>query len=89
MATTWTKTADSSTAWTEIGDITTSYTEVDNEETQWGMFGGLIRLCTEGAREDLMTEGDTNYIVVSHGSDVEIWTDTADKTTTWTKISNI
>lgn len=87
--TTWTDVADSTTSWTEVGDSTTSWANTSDVSTQWGMFGGLIRLCTEGTRDDLMTEGEIDYIVVSHGEDVEIWTDTSDTSTTWTKISDI
>lgn len=87
--TTWTETSDVSTSWDETSDVATTYTETADKDTQWGSFGGLIRLCTEGLREDIMTEGDTDYIVVSHGEDVEIWTDTANVSSTWTKISDI
>lgn len=87
--TTWTKTTDTSTSWVEEADVTTSYTEIEGSQTPWGLFGGLIRLCTEGLRDDLMTEDREDYIVVSHGEDVEIWTDTADNATTWTKITDI
>jgi hypothetical protein len=54
-----------------------------------GFFGGLIRLVTEGYREELMTEGNIDYLVYSHGEDKEIWTDTADISTTYTKLSDI
>jgi len=89
MSTAWTEVADVSTSWTETADNSTTYTEVADVDTQWGLFGGLIRLCTEGDRNDLMTEGRTDYIVISHGEDVEIWTDTADVSSIWTKISDI
>lgn len=87
--TTWTETSDVSTSWTETSDATTTYTEEADKDTNWGFFGGLIRICTEGDREDLMTEARTDYIVYSHGEDVEIWTDVANIATTYTKISDI
>ena len=60
-----------------------------DSDTNWGFFGGLIRLVTEGYREELMTEGNIDYLVYSHGEDKEIWTDVADKTGIWTKLSDI
>ena len=89
MATPWTEVADTSTSWTDTADNTTTYTEVADEDTQWGLFGGLIRICTEGDRDDLMTEARIDYIVYSHGEDVEIWTDTANVSSAWTKINDI
>ena len=87
--TNWTETDDVTTSWTETPDATTGYTEVADKDTLWGMFGGLIRLVTEGDRDELMSEGNLDYLVYSHGEDVEIWTDTADIATTYTKISDI
>jgi hypothetical protein len=87
--TAWTEINNIATNWTDIGDKTTTYAEVDDVDTQWGLSGGLIRLCTEGFREDMMTEARGDYIVVSHGEDVEIWTDTADISSAWTKINDI
>lgn len=69
--------------------MSTVYTKIADKSTRWGMWGGLIRLCTEGNREDVMGEGRVDYIVVSHGEDVEIWTDTSNVSSTWTKISDI
>lgn len=89
MATPWTEVANVTTSWTDTSDISTSYAEVADVDTQWGLYGGLIRLCTEGDRDDLMTEARTDYIVYSHGEDVEIWTDVANIATTYTKISDI
>lgn len=63
--------------------------ELSDKNTGWGFFGGLIRLVTEGARDELMSEGRLDYLVYSHGEDVEIWTDTADIVTTYTKIDNV
>ena len=60
-----------------------------DSDTNWGFFGGLIRLVTEGYREELMTEGNTDYLVYSHGEDKEIWTDIADTSSIWTKLSDI
>ena len=60
-----------------------------DSDTNWGFFGGLIRLVTEGYREELMTEGNIDYLVYSHGEDKEIWTDTNDIPNSWTKISDI
>lgn len=87
--TNWTETSDVATGWTETSDIATSYSDIADKDTNWGFFGGLIRLCTEGSREDLMSEGRLEYLVYSHGEDVEIWTDVADIATTYTKISDI
>jgi len=82
----WTKVADETTVYTDVSDIATSYTEVDDTDTQWGAFGGLIHLATEGLRELMMTEGETDYIVVSKGSDGISWSDIADASTGWTKV---
>ena len=30
--------------------------DIADKDTNWGFFGGLIRICTEGLREDLMVE---------------------------------
>ena len=87
--TNWTEVNNVSTTWGEQADIATNYTETADKDTNWGFFGGLIRLCTEGYREDLMSEGRVEYLVYSHGEDVEIWTDTADIATTYTKINDI
>lgn len=87
--TNWTEVNDVSTTWGEQTDITTGYTDIADKDTNWGFFGGLIRLCTEGLREDLMSEGRLDYLVYSHGEDVEIWTDTADIATNYTKINDI
>lgn len=87
--TNWTEVADNTTSWTETGDVSTSYTETADKDTNWGFFGGLIRLVTEGARDELMSEGRPDYLVYSHGEDVEIWTDTADIATVYTKISDL
>ena len=87
--TNWDKTTDVSTSFTKTSDVSTSYTETSDKDTNWGFFGGLIRLVTEGLREELMSEGNLDYLVYSHGEDVEIWTDTADIATTYTKISDI
>lgn len=70
-------------------DGDTPYTKTTDKDTPWGLFGGLIRLCTEGNRENIMSEGEVDYIVVSHGEDVEIWTDTSDVSSSWTKINDI
>lgn len=87
--TNWTETSDIATSWTDTSDVATTYSEVADEDTNWGFFGGLIRLCTEGSREDLMSEGRVDYLIYSHGEDVEIWSDVADIATTYTKISDI
>lgn len=87
--TNWTETEDVSTGYSKTADISTSSDKTEDENTNWGFFGGLIRLCTEGYREDLMSEGRLEYLVYSHGEDEEIWTDTADVSTTYTKISDI
>lgn len=89
MPTSWTKTNNVTTSYTKTADISTSYTEEADKTTIWPSFFGLIRLVTEGLREFIMTEGDTDHIVVSHGEDVEIWTDEADKSTTYTKVNDI
>jgi len=36
-----------------------------------------------------MSEGNLDYLVYSHGEDLEIWTDTADIETTYTKINDV
>ena len=69
--------------------IESGFTDVSDKDTSWGFWGGLIRLVTEGYREELMTEGNTDYLVYSHGEDKEIWTDTADISTTYTKINDV
>lgn len=87
--TNWTETSNVTTGWTEPSDIATSYSDIVGKDTNWGFFGGLIKLCTEGSREDLMSEGRLEYLVYSHGEDVEIWTETEDITTSYTKINDI
>jgi len=87
--TTYTKIADIPTSFTKITDVTTNYSEVADDVIQWKAYGGLIRLCTEGGRDDIMTEARIDYIVISHGEDVEIWTDIADIANIWTKINDI
>lgn len=69
--------------------IQINWGETEDKDTGWGFFGGLIRLVTEGLREDLMSEGRVEYLVYSHGEDEEIWTDTADIATVYTKISDL
>ena len=69
--------------------IQINWGETADKDTGWGFFGGLIRLVTEGLREDLMSEGRLDYLVYSHGEDTEIWTDTADIATVYTKISDL
>ncbi len=87
--TNWTEVNNVATNWADTADKETIYTETEDKDTQWGSYGGLIRLCTEGSREDLMSEGRVDYLVYSHGEDVEIWTDTADVSSVWTKITDI
>lgn len=87
--TTWTKTNDTTTSYTKVADIATTYTETPDDVIQWKSWGGLIRLVTEGLREKIMTEGRTDHIVISHGEDVEIWTDVANIATTYTKINDL
>lgn len=87
--TNWPKVNDVSTTWGEQTDITTGYTDIADKDTNWGFFGGLIRLVTEGLREDLMVEARADYIIYSHGEDKEIWTDIADIATIYTKINDI
>lgn len=87
--TNWTKTNDINTSYIEVTDTATDYEKQEDTQVQWGFFGGLIRLVTEGYREELMTEGNTDYLVYSHGEDKEIWTDTSDISTVYTKISDI
>ena len=69
--------------------IESGFVDGVDSDTNWGFFGGLIRLVTEGLRENLMTEGNLDYLVYSHGEDLEIWTDTADIETTYTKINDV
>ena len=54
-----------------------------DSDTNWEFLSWL------GNREELMTEGNTDYLVYSHGEDKEIWTDTADIETTYTKINDV
>jgi len=69
--------------------IESGFVDVSDKDTSWGFWGGLIRLVTEGYRENLMSEGNLDYLVYSHGEDLEIWTDTADIETTYTKINDV
>ena len=88
-------TEDSEGITTEDSEVITmegikiDWEELNDKDTGWGFFGGLIRLVTEGLREELMSEGNLDYLVYSHGEDVEIWTDTADITTVYTKINDL
>lgn len=86
--TSWTKETDSTTSYTGVTDSSTSYTNVSDGSDIWAAFGGLIHLVTEGLRELLMTEGDTDYIVVSKGVESGTWTDEADASTSYTKVSD-
>lgn len=76
---------------TEIGTegVGSIWGDIADKDTNWGFFGGLIRICTEGLREDLMVEARADYIIYSHGEDKEIWTDIADISTIYTKINDI
>lgn len=67
----------------------TQWNETADKSTPWSTFFGLVNLVTEGLRELLTNESGDDYIVVSHGSEVDIWTDVADNSTAWTKISDI
>lgn len=69
--------------------IVVDWGDIADKDTNWVFFGGLIRICTEGLREDLMVEARADYIIYSHGEDKEIWTDIADIATIYTKISDL
>jgi hypothetical protein len=85
--TAWTKVTDSTDSYTEVTDITTSYTETGDIDSQWSPFGGLLYLATEGG-DILANEDESTYLVVSKGSDGVVYTDVADKTTSWTKVTD-
>lgn len=89
MPTVYTKVTDVSTSYSKTTDQSTSYTKEADKTTQWPSFGGLIHLATEGLRELLMTEDDTDYIVVSKGSDGISYTKVTDISTIYTKVTDI
>lgn len=85
--TSWTKETDSTTSYTDVSDASTSYTDVSDEVSQWAPFGGLLYLATEGG-DILANEDESVYLVVSKGSEGITYTDVADQTTSWTKVSD-
>lgn len=85
--TSWTKVTDSTTTYTDVSDASTSYTDVSDEVSQWAPFGGLLYLATEGG-DILANEDESVYLVVSKGSEGITYTDVADQTTSWTKVSD-
>lgn len=85
--TSWTKKTDSTTTYTDVSDASTSYTDVSDEVSQWAPFGGLLYLATEGG-DILANEDESVYLVVSKGSEGITYTDVADQTTSWTKVSD-
>lgn len=85
--TSWTKETDSTTTYTDVSDASTSYTDVSDEVSQWAPFGGLLYLATEGG-DILANEDESVYLVVSKGSEGITYTDVADQTTSWTKVSD-
>ena len=40
--------------------------------TEWGAFGGIINLCTEGSRDTLKTQNDRYNLVVSKMKDSKL-----------------
>ena len=62
------------------------YTKVADGSDIWASFGGLLYLATEGLRELIMTEGPTDYIVVSKGVESGTWAEVADVSTSYTKV---
>lgn len=85
--TSWTKETDASTSFTEVVDASTSFTNVADQSSQWAPFGGLLYLATEGG-DILANEDESTYLVVSKGSDGVVYTDVADQSTSWTKVSD-
>jgi hypothetical protein len=65
----------------------TSFTDVSDIVSQWAPFGGLLYLATEGG-DILANEDESTYLVVSKGSDGVTYTDVADQSTSWTKVSD-
>jgi hypothetical protein len=85
--TSWTKVTDETTSYTDVADQSTSYTDVSDIVSQWAPFGGLLYLATEGG-DILANEDESVYLVVSKGSDGVVYTDVADQSTSWTKVSD-
>lgn len=85
--TSWTKETDSTTSYTGVTDSLTGYTGVTDADSQWAPFGGLLYLATEGG-DILANEDESTYLVVSKGSEGITYTDVADQSTSWTKVSD-
>lgn len=86
--TSYTKVTDSTTSYTPVANITTGYTDVTDGSTVFGMFGGLLYLATEGARDRIMSEGELDYIVVSKDLESGAYTNVADVSTSYTKVAD-
>lgn len=64
----WTKEDDELTVYIDEDGEVVSYGKEIDAYSQFSAYGGLLYLATEGFRERLMTEGPTDYIVVSKGT---------------------
>jgi hypothetical protein len=102
--TSWTKVTDETTSYTDVDNAAGRYDDsnilydsltfvydyfkkvVDGTD-QWAPFGGLLYLATEGG-DILANEDESVYLVVSKGSDGVVYTDVADQSTSWTKVSD-
>ena len=79
---------DNTTQYTKVADKTAGFTKVVDTSSIWISLGGLIHLATEGLREFIITEGPTDYIVISKGVESGTWTDVSDTSTSYTKVSD-
>jgi len=65
----WTKEDDELTIYVDEDGEVVSYGKENDAYSQFSPIGGLLYLATEGLRQRLMTEGPTDYIVVSKGTE--------------------
>jgi hypothetical protein len=65
----WEKEDDIDTLYMDEDGEVVSYTKDNDTYSRFSSYGGLLYLATEGERKRLMTEGPTDYIVVSKGSE--------------------
>jgi len=65
--------------------VSVTWNGVVNAISKWVAEGIGLKLGTEGTRYPLMTEGKGYYIVLSKTG---IWTDVADQSTSWIKVTD-
>ena len=84
----WIKEEDELTLYIDEDGEIVSYSKENDTYSQFSAYGGLLYLATEGHRERLMTEGPTDYLVVSKDANSEDYDKDEDQETAYIKTTD-